>query len=326
MKTTIKAAAAAGLFILTLFPGCAQRQTNKANLRLLYWNIQNGMWSGQGDNYTRFVNWVSAQNPDVCVWCESVTNYKTASDEKIKPEEAYLPEHWGELARRYGHEYWYKGGHRDNFPQVITSKYPIENVARLIGAVPDSIVSHGAGWAQIRKNGHTVNIVSLHTWPQVYGFGLADKQERKASAAAREGDRFRRMEIEYVCNHTIGSVAGAEKQLWMMMGDFNSKSRVDNYEYGFPEDTTAFLVHDYIRQHTPYVDVIAAKYPGEFQTTTGRRFRIDYVYCTRPLYDRIVSARVVSDEYTTPVRDPQELRNFWHPSDHRPIIIDFDMR
>ena len=64
----------------------------------------------------------------------------------------------------------------------------------LIGAVPDSIVSHGAGWAQIRKNGHTVNIVSLHTWPQVYGFGLADKLERKASAAAREGDRFRRME------------------------------------------------------------------------------------------------------------------------------------
>ena len=88
MKTAIKAAAAAGLFILTLFPGCAQRQTDEANLRLLYWNIQNGMWSGQGDNYTRFVNWVSAQNPDVCVWCESVTNYKTASDEKIKPEEA----------------------------------------------------------------------------------------------------------------------------------------------------------------------------------------------------------------------------------------------
>ena len=86
MKTAIKAAAAAGLFILTLFPGCAQRQTDEANLRLLYWNIQNGMWSGQGDNYTRFVNWVSAQNPDVCVWCESVTNYKTASDEKIKPE------------------------------------------------------------------------------------------------------------------------------------------------------------------------------------------------------------------------------------------------
>ena len=28
------------------------------NLRLLYWNIQNGMWDGQRDNYDRFVNWV----------------------------------------------------------------------------------------------------------------------------------------------------------------------------------------------------------------------------------------------------------------------------
>ena len=323
MKTSFYRFAALLLFAAALSAGCGERTDD---MRLLYWNIQNGMWSDQSNGYDNFVAWVKGYDPDVCVWCEAQSIYKSGTAERMDSVDRYLTANWGELAARYGHKYWYVGGHRDNFPQVITSKYPIENVARLIGAVPDSIVSHGAGWAQIRKNGHPVNIVSLHTWPQVYGFGLADKQERKASAAAREGDRFRRMEIEYVCNHTIGSVAGAEKQLWMMMGDFNSKSRVDNYEYGFPEDTTAFLVHDYIRQYTPYVDVIAAKYPGEFQTTTGRRSRIDYVYCTRPLYDRIVSARVVSDEYTTPVRDPQELRNFWHPSDHRPIIIDFDMR
>ena len=36
MKTAIKAAAAAGLFILTLFPGCAQRQTDEANLSLIH--------------------------------------------------------------------------------------------------------------------------------------------------------------------------------------------------------------------------------------------------------------------------------------------------
>ena len=74
MKTAIKAAATVGLFVLTLLPGCAQRQADETNLRLLYWNIQNGMWSGQGDNYTRFVDWVSAQNPDVCVWCEAVSS------------------------------------------------------------------------------------------------------------------------------------------------------------------------------------------------------------------------------------------------------------
>ena len=44
-----------------------------ANFRLLYWNIQNGMWDGQPDNYYRFVGWVKAQRPDVCVWCEAST-------------------------------------------------------------------------------------------------------------------------------------------------------------------------------------------------------------------------------------------------------------
>ena len=45
MKTAIKTAATVGLFVLTLLQGCAQRQADETNLRLLYWNIQNGMWS-----------------------------------------------------------------------------------------------------------------------------------------------------------------------------------------------------------------------------------------------------------------------------------------
>ena len=178
------------LFCLTAFAAaiatsvpCAAKRPSGSDLRLLYWNIQNGMWSGQGDNYTRFVNWVSAQNPDVCVWCESVTNYKTASDEKIKPDEAYLPELWGELARRYGHEYWYKGGHRDNFPQVITSKYPIENVERIVGSKPDSVVTHGAGWARIEKNGKTCDMRKLMA---VMGMGI--RQGETITVTAEGGD------------------------------------------------------------------------------------------------------------------------------------------
>ena len=40
----------------------------------------------------------------------------------------------------------------------------------------------------------------------------------------------------------------------------------------------------------------------------------------------ITSADVVWDEYTTPIRDPQKLSNFWRPSDHLPILVDFDIR
>jgi len=56
----------------------------------------------------------------------------------------------------------------------------------------------------------------------------------------------------------------------------------------------------------------------EFKTTTGKEARIDYVYCTQPLFDIIQYADVITDEYTKPVRDPKELSNFWWPSDHRP--------
>ena len=69
MKTAIKAAATVGLFVLTLLPGCAQRQADETNLRLLYWNIQNGMWSDQANNYNNFVAWVKKYDPDICVWC-----------------------------------------------------------------------------------------------------------------------------------------------------------------------------------------------------------------------------------------------------------------
>ena len=295
------------------------------NFRLLYWNIQNGMWDGQPDHYDRFVKWVRAQNPDVCVWCEASTIYYDGTDRDMSEEERYLPEHWEELARRYGHKYVFLGGWRDDYPQVITSRYPIEAVARITGNA-DTLVSHGAGWARICVNDKELNIVSLHTWPQAYGFKVP-VEDRERSRAAREGDRYRRTEMEYICKHTIGSVdpAAAAAEYWMMMGDFNSRSRVDNWVYGYPEDDTRLLVHDYIRNETPYLDLVHERHPNDFYTTTGGRARIDYVYCTRPLFDCVISDRIVSDEYTTPVRNPQKISNFWHPSDHRPIVVDFKL-
>ena len=323
MKNIYRSIVAACVVLLSLGAGCASHDDN--NLRLLYWNIQNGMWSGQGENYDTFVKWVEAQQPDICVWCEAQSNYRTASPEKFSDDsERYLPDHWGELAARYGHKYWYKGGHRDRFPQAITSKYPIENVERIVGERPDSVVAHGCGWATIEKNGHKINIVTLHTWPQAYAF---EAEDEAASRAENGGDKYRRMEVEYVCNHTIGTVPGAADQLWMMMGDFNAVSRRDNATYGFADDDTRLLAHDYVLEHTPYVDVIAERYPGEFHSSIhGNGKRIDFVYCTRPLYDRVTDARIVVDEYTEPVRDTLDAKRFWHPSDHRPILIDFDMQ
>ena len=289
-------AVAVGVFLLMAF--AARRPSD---FRLLYWNIQNGMWDGQPDHYDRFVAWVKAQRPDVCVFCEAATIYKDGTDDYMPEEEHYLPEGWDELARRYGHKYVFLGGWRDDYPQVITSRYPIEEVARITGNA-DTLVCHGAGWARLRVHGKELNIVSLHTWPQAYGYGVP-KEDRERSRAAREGDYYRRTEMEYICQHTIGTLPADEAagQYWMMMGDFNSRSRVDNWVYQYPEEDSRLLVHDYILAETPYIDVVHERHPNDFYTTTGGRARIDYVYCTRPLFDCIVSDRIVSDDYTTPV-------------------------
>ena len=280
----------------------------EGRLKLLYWNIQNGMWSGQGDNYAKFVEWVAAYDPDVCIWAEAQSIYLDSTSRHMPVAERFLPDGWGELAARYGHSYWTKGGHHDNYPQVITSKYPVETVAQIVGAQPDSVVSHGAGWARITFGGHVINLVTAHLWPQGFTLGANDKTAREASRAENGGDKYRRLEIEYICTHTIGSVADTEEQMWLMAGDFNSRSRHDNHFYKYPEDDLRFLTQDYILQNTPYIDVIAERYTDEFKASTGGLSRIDYVFCNPAMYEHLTRAEFVSDDYTRPVRDPKVFK------------------
>lgn len=295
---------------------------NTGDIRLLYWNIQNGMWDGQGDNYDRFVDFVKSQNPDICVWCEAASNYQTGKGEHFATnDERYLPYNWDSLAERYGHKFVYLGGWRDNFPQVITSRFPIRNVKRVLGDPKDVIVAHGAGWAQIEIAGDTLNIVTVHTWPQRYKY-LAE--DRAASAAAAEGHEYRAREMQYICENTILSCPNAKNELWLMMGDFNAVSRVDNGQYGFPEDTTAFLTHDYIRKNTPYRDIINRWYDGKFFPSTGSGKRIDFIYCTNQMYYRVRSAKIFPAEGY--LENPRVgISNFRRTSDHLPIMIDFSM-
>lgn len=137
----------------------------------------------------------------------------------------------------------------------------------------------------------------------------------------QEGDVFRAKEMQYICEQTIGTVPEAASQYWMMLGDFNARSRVDNQIYGLAEDDKAFLVHDYVRGHTPYIDIVERLHPGEFQKSTLSGKRIDFVYMTGPLFKRVRSAEFIYDGFATLTRDPRRLSNFCHPSDHYPILI-----
>ena len=88
--------------ILMLLSAVAAPARRTDGVKLLYWNIQNGMWDGQTDNYERFVEWVSARKPDICVWAEAQTIFKTGTNVKMAPEDRYLTDGWKKLAARYG--------------------------------------------------------------------------------------------------------------------------------------------------------------------------------------------------------------------------------
>ena len=297
--------------------------TRDKSLRVLYWNFQNGMWADESNNYDNFVEWVKKYDPDICIWCEAQTIYETGTNKACSKESRYLVDNWGELAARFGHQYWEKGGHRDNYPQVITSKLPIEVVEQIVGEEPDSVVTHGAGHFCVEFNGKKVNIVTLHTWPQQYAFRAKDIE---ASKAENGGDYYRRKEMEYICKHTINEQENAEDEMWLMAGDFNSRTRKDNHFYKYDENSTAFLVHDYILQNTPYIDIIGERYSGEFHTTVQGNARIDFVYCTQPLYECITDTYVIRDDYTSINAKRDDATGFYFPSDHLPILVDFEIK
>ena len=226
------------------------------------------------------------------------------------------------MAERYGHRYVYLSAHPDNYPQLITSRYPLEP-EKLITGNADTMVCHGASWYKLTiDKKKALNLVTLHTWPMGFGFRVpADK--RKESQEKGEGDTFRRTEMEYLCKATVLTHPNAKKELWAMMGDFNSVSRVDNDTYQHPYNSTKFLVHDYIRSETPYIDLIKDFYPQGFISSTGGKSRIDFIYVTPALRKKVTHAAILRDDYTSPVRNPQKISNFWHPSDHLPILMTF---
>ncbi len=266
----------------------------KDKIRLLYWNIQNGMWGDQGNNYDNFVTFVRKYNPDICVWCEAKTNHETGSDASISGT-PYLPGHWGDLASRYGHAYVAKA-ELDKFPQVVTSRYPVTLIKQL-----GSPLKHGAGIFKVETSRGPVYPLALHLRPDVNG--TSTETERVA-------------EMLYIIQNSVNDTSLGISG-WMLIGDYNSTSRADAPFYG---SDAIFQVHDYLAASTSLIDLFASRYPGSFMYTTGSRRRIDYIYMDKSAYARVCDACVLTEEWTSPVS--AGIAKFYYPSDHRPMLVD----
>ena len=298
-------------------------ERKSTTLRVMMWNIQNGMWADQHNNYDNFVAWVKKWDPDVCIWCESETIYqdKTSTPTTSK----YLTKGWPELCKRYGHSYSAVGGNRDNYPQTVTSKYPITTLQRITDTDEEGkSIAHGAGHFAITVNGKKINIVSLHMWPQAYGFGVPTA-DRETSQANNEGDKYRAFEMQYILDQTVNNAEYADEKYWIFGGDTNSKSRLDNWFYGLDANSTRFLTHDILLNYTSLKDIIGCRYPGSFMASTHSDNRIDILYASPEVYNMIDNAAMIIDAWLAEDKKSEYVSSFYDRSDHRPMIVDIDL-
>lgn len=301
-------------------------EQGKKPLKLLYWNLQCGMWADQGNNYDNFVAWVQAQDPDICVWNEGETTFDTGVfDWDTRAAVKYLPEHWPTLAARYGHNYVMVNPVDKGL--VTTSKYPFEREKDIYPDRPKVEIRSGSTIYKFDIGGETIRFVTLHLWPHHYD-PYVPKSEREASRARKEGDKFRYLEIKTLCDTTIRQRPDGAKENWIMLGDFNARSPLDNDVYGYTPGAPALQCISYVLDETPYLDAVHEKHPKEFITSTyDWNHRIDFVFCTPPLMKRVISANIIKDYFTNirPLDDLYPGQYARTPSDHYPIIVTFDI-
>lgn len=324
-------------------------------LRVLLFNIQNGMWADQGNNFSNFVSFVNRYDPDVCIFCEAQSLWKTGEATEASSKDFQLftsrsgrgstavpfenPQ-WRALAERFGHSYHAVGAYKDDYPQVITSRYPITTVKRI-----SSSLTHGAGHFQVTIGGQTVNFVSLHLWPFKYAKSVWDKDEKtkEASAAKLEGYDDDVREVESILNATLSRTDCGDN--WLIMGDTNTVSPIDGDYY----DSIAYsrwdsegykwvLAHQAFRNYVPQLFDMLREGAGSLYTGAGRfmpstsaQARIDIMYGTESMRRRVSAmSLIVQDKWSTittsAVYDPEsESKHAKMPSDHRPLLVEFDM-
>lgn len=336
-------------------------------LRVLLYNIQNGMWADQTNNFDNFVAFVNKYDPDVCIICEAQSLWKDGSSEyasassyrlftsKAGRNSSAIPlenDQWRQLAARWGHSYHAVSGYRDDYPQVITSKYPITTLKRLNSGTDNNgrstTIMHGAGHYQITAHGETVNLVSLHMWPQKYdpAYWNASAAKQQESADKLEGYDFAAREVEAILNATVNAGPNTDGN-WLIMGDTNSVSPLDGdyydsitYSRWDNEGYKWVLPHEAFRSsgnRTQLYDMLREgehslyKGPGRFMTSTGGNVRMDIMYGSEAMRRRVTSlALIVRDRWCniteSAVYDPEsDSKHPSVPSDHRPLLIEFDM-
>ena len=348
-------------------------------LRVMLYNIQYGMWADQTNNFANFVAFINKWKPDVCIFNEAKSGWAdgvaaacgSGQYHLFKNNSTYTKDgnmmnaQWKDLADRWGHKH-HACSNNSQFPQVITSRYPIttkqqfeQGVSLAVPGESNVKLQRGAGHFQITVDGETINIVTLHLWPEKYRAGYAKgSAAADASAAKREGYDLQRREMKAILNATVAQTGFGDN--WLAMGDMNSVSPLDEdylieVQYGeyinygdkwvkthaqvlqsLERDSRSGLYGELLFGR-PLFDMLregdGSLYtgPGRMITSTGGNVRYDIMYGSESMRKRVDSrSRSIRDSFsrirsTAQYDRDNDEKQAKLPSDHLPVLVEFDL-
>lgn len=240
-------------------------------LKIISYNILEGMKNDRANNYNKFVDWIKSYEPDILA-LQEVNGFNQRQLEQ--------------LAARYGHKYVITNlKSTDNYPVALTSKYPLESRRKIT-----LHTSHGAIFAKLVNT--DINMVITHFWPQAYWKQVGDGL----------GDEYRLQETNVNLDSTIRKYP--DEKEWLYMGDFNSVARKD-----YPEGTTnqSFHVTDLI-ESAGFMDAVQYVHGYKQINTANYEFsypgrRIDFIFGTTPILQKVTKAMPIYDDFTKSYSD-----------------------
>lgn len=244
-----------------------EEKPTATRIKLVSYNILEGMEYDVKNNWSNFCNWIKEQDPDVMCYVEACLN----DDE------------FASICERIGHEHHYMSKVSASYPVAISSRYPIKVVETELYS--DSKL-RGAFWVRIQG----VNFVPLH---------LYYKQ-------SLDGDEIRKTEMTAILKKTISAhpelkwvMCGDFNDQTKDDGRWSNLNPSRKYELhemirkaGYKDCIRIMNPDDWCR--TMQTDAYAG---------TGGTYRLDYIYATEELADCMSAAGRIKDSFTDNASD-----------------------
>jgi exodeoxyribonuclease-3 len=280
------------LLALACLLGCVNAVAQKPSLRVITYNILEGMKLDTAAGKPGFVAWVKKMDPDVLA-LQEVTQFTQASLEK--------------LAEQYGHRYAVLLIEGEKFPVAITSKFPILNVQK---------VSDNMDRGFITASIQGLNMVSVHLTPFDYRKRAQEIDLLLAHIKAQPdkqnwilmGDFNTLSPLDsahYSDGRMIANYQAYEKKYAPILKLANGRIDYSVIEKVHKEGFTDVL-H---KMHPTFVKTV---HPKRFEPKTGTdaSSRIDFIFVSKDLVKKTATARVLVDDFTD---------NY---SDHYPVLLE----